>query len=107
MLEYALELEGKSADCKLAKDNTSFILALCGAGFHWHQSHLEDFVSFYRNGSHRADDLFSKAEPKHIADNHITLDKTIWRFACMNRPQFEIRHRLLIWNVQPPMPPAF
>ena len=87
MLEYALELEAKITDCKLAEDNTSFILALCGDGFHWHRDDLEDFVSFYRNGSHRRDDPFSKAETKYIADNHITLDKTIWRFACMNRSQ--------------------
>ena len=107
MLEYTLELEAKIRDCQLAGDNTFFILALCGEGFHWHQDGLEDFVSFYRNGSHRGDDPFSKAETKHIADKGITLDRTISRFACMNRPQFQMHHRRLNWNVQPPSFPVF
>lgn len=108
MLEYALGLEEKIRDCKLAADDkTFFILCLCGEGFHWHHDGLEDFVAFYRSGSHRGDDPFSKAETKYIADNKITLDRTITRFACMNRPQFDLRHRRLNWNVQPPADPFF
>ena len=107
MLEYTLQLEAKIRDCKLVDDNTFFILALCGNGFRWRQENLEDFVSFYLSRSHRADDPFSKAEDKYIADNKITLDRTITRFACMSRPQFEMRHRRLNWNVQPPKAPVF
>ena len=107
MLEYTLELEAKIRDCKPVDDNTFFILALCGNGFRWRQENLEDFVSFYLSGSHRADDPFSKAEDKYIADNKITLDRTITRFACMSRPQFVMRHRRLNWNVQPPKAPVF
>jgi hypothetical protein len=108
MLEYALELEAKIRDFKVIEDeNTLSILAFCGEGFHWRLDDLEDFVSFYRTGCHRADDPFSKAEAKDIADKNITLNRTITRFACMNRPQFAIRHRRLNWNVQPPKAPAF
>jgi hypothetical protein len=108
MLEYALELEAKIRDCTLVEDdNTFFIIVFCGDGFHWRQDGLEDFVSFYRTGSHRADDPFSKVETKDIADKNITLNRTITRFACMNRSQFAIRHRRLNWNVQPPKAPTF
>jgi hypothetical protein len=96
----------KIRDCQLAADNTHFILVLCSEGFHWHQDDLEDFVSYYWTGVHRADDPFSRAETKYIADKNITLDRTITRFACMSRPQFEIRHRRLCWDVQPPKAPG-
>lgn len=102
MLEYTLQLEAKIRDGKLATDKTSFILALCGEGFHWHRDELEDFVAFYGSGRHRPDDPFSKAEAKEMAEKKISLDRTIGRFACMSRPQFEIRQRRLNWNVQPP-----
>ncbi len=107
MLEYALSLEEKIRGCQLGGNNTFFILVLCGEGFHWHQDGLEDFVSFYRSGIHRADDPFSKGEAKYIADSKITLDRTISHFGCVNRPQFAIRHRRLSWNVQPPRAAAF
>ena len=107
MLEYALELEAKIRDCNLAADKTFFILCLCGEGFHWRQRRLEDFVAFYRTGSHRGDDPLSKIETKYISDNGITLDGTITHFACMNRPQFHLRQGRLNWNVRPPAPPVF
>jgi hypothetical protein len=106
MLEYTLELEAKIRDYKLDSDKAAYILALGGEGFHWRQDELEDFVAFYRTGKHRPDDPFSQAEAKYIADKGIRLDGTITQFACMNRPQFEIRHRRLNWNVRPPGPPV-
>ena len=54
MLEYTLELERKIADANLAGDNKLFVLSLCSDGFRWQQDGLEDFVSFYRGGIHRA-----------------------------------------------------
>ena len=101
MLEYTVELEVKIRDCKLEDDRTVFILALCGEGFHWRKRGLEDFVSFYRTGSHRAHDPFSKMETQYIAENKIALARTITRFACMNRGQREIRHGRLDWDVHP------
>jgi hypothetical protein len=108
MLEYTLELEGKIKDCGLKdQQNTLFILALCGAGFHWHEDQLEDFVQFYRTGRHRSDDTFSKVESKYIGDNTLTLERTVSRFACMRRRQGEVFHTRLNWNVKPPRDPEF
>jgi hypothetical protein len=107
MLEYAVELERKIKECKLATTNIMFVLALCGEGFVWHQDELEDFVWFYYTKSHRFDDPFSKAEIKDIEINKITLTRAISRFACMSRPQGEIQHKRLNWHVRPPRDPIF
>jgi len=108
MLEYTLELEGKIRDCGLAgRDNTLFILAFCGAGFHWHESQLEDFVQFYRNSRHRSDDPFAKVETHFIQEQNTTLERTVTRFACMRRRQGEMFPASLNWNVQGPIDPEF
>lgn len=100
MLEHALGFEAKIRDCSLvADDNTIFILAFCGDGWHWPPDELEDFVDFYRTGSHRPDDPLSQFEAKYIADKDITLDGTITRFACISRSQLEIRPRRVNWKV--------
>lgn len=102
MLEYALELEGKIAEAKLAGDSTRFVMAFCGEGFHWHRSELEDFVSFYFRGSHRDDDPYSQAELKYMSERSLSLSRSITSFACMSRSQGAIRQRSIHWNVQPP-----
>ncbi|MBZ2187463.1 MAG: hypothetical protein K7J46_22405 [Bryobacter sp.] len=102
MLEYALELETKIAESKLSAANTFFVMAFCGEGFHWHLDELEDFVSFYSNGRHRADDLFSKAELKYMSEKQLRLNRNITSFASMSRPQGATRQRPIHWNVQPP-----
>lgn len=107
MLEYTLELEEKINEGRLAAKNTCFVLALCGEGFHWHVSDLEDFVAFYFTGKHRGDDPFSLAESKWMEANNVSLSRTIQRFACMNRPQGDIFHRRLNWKVEPPSIPIF
>lgn len=107
MLEYAIELEQKIGESKLTTINTFFVLALCGEGFVWHQDELEDFVWFYYSNAHRFDDPFSKAEIKDIEINKIKLTRSISRFACMSRPQGEIRHKRLNWRVWPPSDPIF
>lgn len=107
MLEYTLELEGKIAAANLPSDKTAVILMLCGEGFHWHQDDLEDFVSFYYSGRHRADDPFARMEDHEIREGNIALQRSITRFACMSRPQGDIAYRRLNWNVQPPRHPQF
>ena len=107
MLEYTLELEQKIADCKLQADKTFFALMLCWEGFYWHESELEDFVSFYFTGAHRFDDPFSKAETKYIGERKLKLARTISRFACMRRPQGDVHQKRLNWNVQPPRDPSY
>jgi hypothetical protein len=77
-------------------------MAFCGAGFYWRRDELEDFVSFYFSGRHRADDPFSQAELKYMAEKKLGFARTINSFACMSRPQGTIRQRPIHWNVQPP-----
>lgn len=102
MLEYALELEKKIAEGILASENTAFVLTLCGDGVNWHQSQLEDFVSFYKSGAHRADDQFSQAEQNYMSEKKISLSKTISRFAYMQRRQGQIRQNRFNCHVRPP-----
>lgn len=102
MLEYAVEMERKISEAALADSGKLFVLAFCGEGFHWHQDELEDFVSFYRTDNHRPDDPFSLAETRYMAEQGISLNHTISRFACMCRPQGDVDFRRLNWNVQPP-----
>lgn len=102
MLEYTLELEAKIAEAKPNEDDTRFVMLFCGEGFHWHRSELEEFVSCYFRGRHRADDPFSQAELKYMADKSLRFSRTVTSFACMSRPQGMIRQRPIYWNVQPP-----
>ncbi len=102
MLEYTLELEGKITQAKLGGSNTRFVMAFCGAGFHWRRDELEDFVSFYFSGRHRTDDPFSQAELKDMADKNLRFARTINSFACLSRHQGTIRQRPIHWNVRPP-----
>lgn len=107
MLEHALGLETKISEGKLAAKDTFFVLALCGYEYHWRQSHLEDFVFFYRFGCHGPGDPFSKAETKYIEDKHLLIGRTISRFASMFRPQGGIFPNRLKWNVGPTKYPSY
>src|ERR1035437_6477211 len=80
MLEYTLELEAKIAQAKLGGDNTRLVMGFCGAGFHWRLDELEDFVSFYFSGRHRADDPFSQAELEYMAEKKLGFARTINSF---------------------------
>jgi hypothetical protein len=107
MLEYALELEQKIADAGLAVDNVTATLALCGDGFRWHLTELEDFMAFYSTGVYRADDTFSLVEQKYMKDKNISLRRTISRFAYFQRRQGEIHPNRVNWNVRAPRDPFF
>jgi len=100
MLEHSIELETKISEANLRAENTHFVMAFCGEGFHWSYDELEDFVSFYFSGRHRADDLFSQAELKYIAEKKLRLNRTITKFACMSRPQRALRQTQIDWDVQ-------
>ena len=89
MLEYTLEFESKIASAKLTDKNIVNILVFCGAGFHWHEDELEDFVEFYKTGRHRADDAFSKMEEHYLKKNTLPLQRLIHQFACLKRYQSE------------------
>jgi hypothetical protein len=108
MLEYTLELESKIRESGLkGQENTFFAPALCGAGVHWQEDWLEDFVDFYRRGRHRSDDPFAKMEAHFIEEEKIVLDRAVKRFACMKRRQGELFQTRLNWNVRPPKDPEF
>jgi len=108
MLEYTLELEEKIRDCGLQNQgNAILILALCGNGVDWREDGLEDFVEFYRTGRHRSDDLFSTVESYDMREKGVVLQRTVSRFACMQRYQGEVSCRRLNWNVQAPKDPEF
>jgi hypothetical protein len=102
MLEYTVELEVKIRNAKLAAANAQFVMVFCGEGFHWHEDQLEDFVSFYQSGKHRADDALAAMEAWYVKENGVKFDGTISGFASLRRYQFEIQHQRLNWNVQPP-----
>ncbi len=104
-LEYSLEFEQKLAAAAYGEKVRRQIMMFCGEGFHWHQDELEDFVSYYRAGAHRADDPFANAEARHINDNGLILRKTISSFGCLNRRQWETQARRVNWHVQPPQSP--
>ena len=61
------------------------MLVFCGTGFAWHKSNLEDFVDFYRAGSHRSDDLFGPMEADSIKRKEIELLHNISDFAWLRR----------------------
>jgi hypothetical protein len=104
-LEYTLELETKLAAAAYGVVARRRILMLCGEGFYWHQDELEDFVAYYRSGTHRGDDPFSLAETRYIQANGLTLDHSISSFGCLDRRQGDITHRRINWHIQPPPPP--
>jgi hypothetical protein len=104
-LEYALELEGKFAASAYGDKARRRILMLCGEGFNWRQDELEDFVSFYRSGAHRADDPFSLAEDRYIQEKGILLARSISSFGCLDRRQGDVTSRRTNWHVQPPPEP--
>lgn len=106
MLEYTLELEEKirDSDLKRRKD-TVFILAFCGTGFHWHESHLEDFADFYRSGRYRSDDSFAEMEAHFMKEQKLCLERTVTAFACMHRKRTAVLPTSMHWNVRGPVDP--
>lgn len=106
MLEYALELEQKIRESGLSGQNgTLFVLVYCGTGFQWHESQLEDFADFYRNGRHRLDDSFAKMEEHFIEEKKLVLDRSVTCFAYMERKTRAILPSLMHWNIRGPVDP--
>ena len=106
MLEYALELEQKIREGGLkGRKDTAFVLAICGTGFDWHESQLEDFVDFYRNGRYRPDDSFAKMEAHFMQERKLVLERTITSFAYMKRKTRAILPSVTHWNIRGPVDP--
>jgi hypothetical protein len=68
MLSYSLELEQKIRGCEINHENTIVVLAFWSTNIFsipWYSDDLQDFVTFYKTGSHRQDDHLRKMEAHH------------------------------------------
>lgn len=107
MLDYAIVMEDKIAQClKNPKSEITF-LVLCSNGFDWHLVDLENFIFFYRNGKHFPGDPFSQMEDHFIKDQQILLKGSIHCFSYFRRPKLEIRPDRVIWSVNIPNVPSW
>ena len=91
-MTYARQFEGRLSAASAVRPGQG-VLMICGTGFPWHRSELEDFVDFYRSGRHRADDPFAKMEAHALSSGSIALQRNISEIAylrrAMNRVQAE------------------
>ena len=78
------------------------VLLVCGTGFEWHLSELEDFADFYRLGVHREDDPFAKMEAHALAERSIALRRNIGEFAYIRRPMNRVSPERWFSKVQGP-----
>ena len=76
------------------------VLFVCGTGFEWHLSNLDDFVDFYRLGVHREDNFFAKMEAHDLAERSIELKRNIGKFAYIKRPINHVTPEMWCPNVQ-------
>lgn len=104
-LEYTLELENKIESAAFGVNARRRILMFCGEGFDWHLDELEDFVAYYRSGTHSAGDRFALAEARYVLENKIVFQRSISSFGCLNRSQGNAQARKVIWHVQPSTSP--
>lgn len=78
-------------------------LLLCSSGA-WRQDALEDFADFYRTGAFREDDWARNALSKYMADEGITLDRSLAGFSYIERAHDEVIHRRFTKDVRGPRP---
>ena len=81
---------------------TESVLVFCGTGFPWHLSNLEDFVDFYRVGTHRQDDPFALMELHHIEHEKLSLLRNIDHFAFLRRATEQGKITSFEWPVRGP-----
>jgi hypothetical protein len=103
MLEYSLDFEARISAARIDVPEHRFVLALCSDGFSWHEDELEDFVAFYRTGTHRRDDGLSRMEQHALKSASLT--RQISAFAYLSRPAFEPHIVTANWDVRPPLDP--
>jgi hypothetical protein len=78
------------------------VLVVCGTGFEWHGSELEDFADFYIGGVHRADDPFAEMEAHHIKERAIQLRRNVNALAYVKRPMNHVSAEEWCCNVRGP-----
>lgn len=100
MLAHARELEQKIAEC-LPDPHGPVFLVLISNGFDWHIEDLQDFLYFYRYDRHFEGDHFSAMEQHFVAEEGISLSRTIDHFSYIKRSSTAVRPARLKWNVRP------
>jgi hypothetical protein len=105
MLEHASEREERITSGGFDRSDHAFVLVLFSDAFAWHEDELEDFVTFYRTGRHRADDGLAKMETHELGSSERTLADLISAFAYFCRPAFKLMPIEKNWNVKPPREP--
>lgn len=84
-MTYARQFEERLAAANAVRPGEG-VLLVCGTGFEWHRSELEDFADFYRLGVHREDDPFAKMEAHALAEGAIELRRNVGEIAYLKRP---------------------
>ena len=97
--DYALQFEARLAAAKAITSGPG-ILVICGTGFAWHRSELEDFADFYHSGVHRPDDPFKLMELEAIERKKIALSRNIDHFGCLVRHVEMARPSSFHWPVR-------
>jgi hypothetical protein len=77
-------------------------LMLCSDGFAWRKDALEDFADYYRTVQFREDDWAPNAIPRFLADEGITLARTLAGICYLERRTTEAKARLVAMDLRGP-----
>ena len=98
-MSHARDTEKKLAEHRNLGPADGFVI-ICGDGFAWDVSELEDFADFYATGKHRPDDPYARMEAADIADRGIALARTLNGFAAVIRSQEDVKPKRVVFPVQ-------
>lgn len=101
-MTYARQFEERLAAACAVRPGEG-VLLVCGTGFPWHLSELEDFADFYRLGAHREDDPFAAMEAHALGERSIELRRNIAEFAYIMRPMDRLTPKSWFSKVQGPL----
>ena len=103
-VEHTLELEEKIRGVSVSqKDRTFFRLILCGDGFQWHRSELEDFVETYFRGSYPWDH-FAAMQEHYLKSRGREFERTVHGFCYLKRRQPRTNIDAFVCDVRGPDP---
>lgn len=100
--DYTRSFEDRLAAAKAIKPGPG-ILIICGTGFAWNRSELEDFADFYLTRVHRGDDPFRLMELEAIKRKKIELKRNIDHFGCLMRHTEMVKPQSFTWPVRGPV----
>ena len=105
ILEHTLEAEAKFRASEAVVADSLRVLCFCMTTEPWRKDRLEDFVSFYKTGQHRADDALGSMEAHKMKQDDLSLSHDIDSFALMLRDKWSVRWSSLAWDIKPPPEP--